>query len=119
MIKRIAYIFLVCGLIAGISGAWAENYDPSASVYRFQKKMAERGNASSQFKLGLMYETGSGVKTDIIHAIRWYRKAASQDYKPAQNRLTYLNIKKERFSPKYKHWSHNLKTDAQHNEYDT
>ena len=58
--------------------------------------MAKRGNAESQFKLGLMYETGSGTDKSLVLATSWYKKAAQQDYKPASNRLTYLNIKKNR-----------------------
>jgi len=91
-------------------------YDPSASVFRFQKKMAERGIAESQLKLGLMYETGSGVKASQLNALIWYKKAAAQNYKPAINRLTYLEIRKSGFSPQHQAWLKELKKDASFNE---
>lgn len=94
----------------------AEIYDPSASVFRFQKKMAERGDIASQFKLGLMYETGSGVEQNLQNATIWYRKAAEHNYKPAINRITYLEIKQSGFSDKHKQWLKDLKNDANFNE---
>jgi len=94
----------------------AEVYDPSSSVFRFQQQMAKRGNAESQFKLGLMYETGSGIEPSQIQAISWYIKAAEQNYKPASNRLTYLDIKKSGFNSNHKEWLQQLKSDARFNE---
>lgn len=94
----------------------AEGYDPSATVYRFQKTMAKRGNAASQFKLGLMLETGSGVEQSLVDAIIWYNKAADQNYKPAVNRLTYIEIKKSGFKHKHNKWVENLQADARVNE---
>jgi len=82
----------------------AEVYDPSSSVFRFQQQMAKRGNAESQFKLGLMYETGSGIEPSQIQAISWYIKAAEQNYKPA------------RFNSNHKEWLQQLKSDARFNE---
>lgn len=94
----------------------ANSYDPSASVFLFQKQMAKRGNAESQYKLGLMYETGSGAKSSIASATRWYKKAALQHYKPASNRLTYLDIKKSGFTTAHEEWLKNLKTEARFND---
>jgi len=96
--------------------AAAEAYDPSATVYRFQETMAKRGNAESQFKLGLMFETGSGVEQGLVNAITWYNKAAEQNYKPAINRLTYLEIKKSGFKKSHNKWVKNLQADARFNE---
>jgi len=94
----------------------ANTYDPSASVFLFQKQMAKRGNAESQYKLGLMYETGSGTSRSIALATSWYKKAAHQHYKPATNRLTYLEIKKSGFTPSHEKWLKNLKTEARFND---
>jgi len=94
----------------------AETYDSSGSVFLFQKQMAKRGNAESQFKLGLMYETGSGVAQSPVLATSWYKKAQRQNYKPASNRLTYLEIKKSGFNDDHKTWLNNLKNDARFNE---
>lgn len=104
---------LVCCLFLS---AQAETYDPSPSVYRFQKKMAERGDASAQFKLGTMYENGAGVDADIFKARYWYSTAADQDYKPAKNRLVYLDIKHNGFKEEHKSWLQTLKNDARHND---
>ncbi|RDH80652.1 MAG: hypothetical protein DIZ80_16600 [endosymbiont of Galathealinum brachiosum] len=95
---------------------YADTYDSSASVFRFQKEMAKRGNAESQFKLGLMYETGSGIKKSPVLAIIWYKKAEFQNYKPASNRLTYLEIKENGFREKHEEWLKKLKTDARFHE---
>jgi len=94
----------------------AELYQPSIAVFRFQKQMAKRGNAESQFKLGLMYETGSGVKKSLVLATSWYKKAARQNYKPALNRLTYLEIKKSGFNNNHREWLMELKADARYQE---
>jgi len=95
---------------------YADVYEPSASVLRFQKQMAKRGNAESQFKLGLMYETGSGLSNSLVLATSWYKKAAQQNYKPAINRLTYLEIKKSGFNNSHKEWLMKLKADARYLE---
>ncbi len=78
--------------------------------------MAQRGDKASQFKLGLMYETGSGVDRDLSQAVEWYEKSAHQSYKAAQNRLTYLEIHANGFQDKHTDWLKNLKTDARFNE---
>lgn len=38
----------------------------------------EKGNATAQVALGLMYANGEGVPQDYTEAMRWYRKAADQ-----------------------------------------
>jgi len=78
--------------------------------------MAKRGNAESQFKLGLMYETGSGIKPSQALAISWYKKAERQHYKPARNRLTYLDIKKSGFNESHDKWLKELEKDARFHE---
>ncbi len=117
MIKTfIQQFFLMSLLLTPFSELQAELFDPSASVFRFQKKMAERGDIASQFKLGLMYETGSGVDANLENARLWYKKAAEHNYKPAQNRLTYLEIKQSGFKEKHQQWLKELKNDARFNE---
>jgi len=96
--------------------AYAQDYDPSASVFRFHQKMAKRGSAQSQQTLGLMYETGSGTRQSLLSARMWYEKSAAQNYKPAINRLTYLQIRQSGFSGKHQQWLKNLKNDANFNE---
>lgn len=48
---------------------------------------AEQNDAESQYKLGVYYENGKGVKQDYEEAIKWYRKAAEQGYIKAQKSL--------------------------------
>ncbi|MBT8112724.1 MAG: SEL1-like repeat protein, partial [Gammaproteobacteria bacterium] len=86
--------------------------DTSTSVFRFQQKMAERGHAQAQYKLAMMYETGSGVNKNMVSASVWYRLAATQNYKPAKHRLTYLTIQQNGFDKEHEAWLKNLKRDA-------
>lgn len=111
-----APIFLLLVFLTGHINVAMANYDPSASVYRFQKQMAKRGNPASQFKLGLMYETGSGIDASLVKAITWYKKSADQQHKPAINRLTYMEIKRTGFKKRHQPWLAELKNDAKFNE---
>jgi TPR repeat protein len=49
--------------------------------------LAEQGNASAQYKLGLMYKNGENVAQDYSAAINWYLLAAEQGHVDAQFRL--------------------------------
>jgi TPR repeat protein len=51
------------------------------------KAEAEKGDVTTQFELGLMYESGRGVTSDEAEAMKWYRMAAEQGYVAAQTRL--------------------------------
>ena len=46
-----------------------------AEEYRIQ---AEKGDASAQIKLGVLYHEGRGLTKDFVQAVFWYRKAANQ-----------------------------------------
>ncbi len=48
---------------------------------------ANQGDATAQFNLGLMYESGEGVAQDYTQAFFWYRKAADQGDASAQLNL--------------------------------
>ncbi len=47
-------------------------------MYKLFLKAAEEGNAKAQYKLGVMYEDGKGVKQDAVEAVKWYRKTTEQ-----------------------------------------
>ena len=47
-------------------------------------KAAEQGNADAQYILGVMYDSGEGVRQDYAEALKWYRKAAEQGLVEAQ-----------------------------------
>jgi TPR repeat protein len=66
----------------------AERRDVYAQAsFRFQHYMAEQGDASAQYLLGQCYANGNGVKTNLVQAAAWYRKAADQGDPGAQGRL--------------------------------
>ena len=51
------------------------------------KKLAESGNATAQYNLGIMYDNGDGVIEDDKLAVKWYTKAAEQGHASAQYNL--------------------------------
>jgi len=79
-----------------ISPANAQNYVTAFNAYlrgdyalaeRQFRPLAERGNVLAQYKLGLMYNNGEGVKQDFGEAVKWFHRAATQGYAPAQRSL--------------------------------
>lgn len=63
-------------------------------LFDFQMKLAKKGNAEAEFKVGEMYETGFGVKKDMKLAEEWINKAAAQNHEVAGFKLLYWDIKK-------------------------
>ncbi|MDW7771480.1 MAG: tetratricopeptide repeat protein [Desulfobulbaceae bacterium] len=45
---------------------------------------AQHGDAGAQFTLGARYKNGDGVEQNYQEALKWYRKAAEQEYADAQ-----------------------------------
>ncbi len=115
MNRIIAMIFLL-----NLCSVWqcvhADNafsqYDPAISVFWFQKKMATKGSPAAQYKLGTMYETGTGIPRNLTTAKMWYQKAAEQNYKSAKNRLVFLSITQKGFSAEHEDWLKTLRHDA-------
>lgn len=116
--KKTAYYSYVSAAVLALaittSPVLAKDYTKySSTVVEFQRKLATGGNAIAQYKLGTMYESGQGVKKDIKEAESWYKQSAAKGHKPAQNRLTYLEIKKSGFdNTKHKPWLASVKSDA-------
>ncbi len=48
------------------------------------RQSAEQGDAFAQFKLGIMYQNGTGVPKDEKQAVEWYLKSANQGNAGAQ-----------------------------------
>ncbi len=48
---------------------------------------AQRGDAESQYQLGVLYDRGMGVKPDLAQRQAWWNKAAAQGYTPALTAL--------------------------------
>lgn len=64
-------------------------------IFQFQEKLANSGNKLAQYKLGTLYEFGISVEPNQQQARLWYEKSASQDYQPAVDRLTYLEVRQD------------------------
>ncbi|HSR55349.1 MAG TPA: SPOR domain-containing protein [Alphaproteobacteria bacterium] len=62
-----------------------------AEAFKKWQPLAAKGDAASQFNLGLMYETGRGVKKDPAKALIWYRKAAKQGHARAKNNIRMIH----------------------------
>lgn len=69
-------------------------------LFNFQMKLAVRGNAEAQFKVGEMYETGFGVEQDTTEAVKWISKAASKGHETANFKLLYWDIEKNGLNDK-------------------
>ena len=82
-------------IIAVSSAAYAAD-DPMKSLFLFQQKMANKGNAQAMMKMGQMYERGDGVKKDYDNAIKMYQQAHDAGHAKAKSSLKRLkNIKKK------------------------
>ena len=51
------------------------------------RKLAEQGDSTAQYNLGLMYDNGQGFLQDYAEAVKWYRLAADQGNASAQRNL--------------------------------
>jgi TPR repeat protein len=66
------------------AGMDAYNRGDFSTALREWQPLAEKGDASAQFSLGLSYENGDGVPVDYAKARQWYEKAADQGDAKAQ-----------------------------------
>lgn len=58
-----------------------------AAALRYWRTEAERGNASAQHNLSLLYDRGDGVPQNFEEALKWTKAAAEQGNHAAQLRL--------------------------------
>lgn len=58
-----------------------------AVAMRELRPLAERGNVLAQYRIGIMYNNGEGVRQDFGEAVRWFQRAAILGYAPAQSSL--------------------------------
>ena len=83
---------LVLSIVCFVAPAWADfntgmeayNRGDFATALREWRPLAEHGNASAQFSVGLSYENGDGVTRDYAIARQWYEKSAAQGDAKAQ-----------------------------------
>ena len=52
---------------------------------------AAQGNAEAQFKLGVKYHYGEGVPQNYSESLKWFQKAADQNYALGQSELGYMH----------------------------
>ena len=78
---------VLAGFDEGVAAYEAGNLPLAVKEFR---AAADKGDANSQFNIGLMYEQGIGVGKDEREAVAWYRKAAEQGNSNAQYNLAVL-----------------------------
>jgi uncharacterized protein len=69
---------------AGLDAYQKGDYVAAAKEWQ---PLAEAGDASAQYNLGLLYLDGHGVPQNSAEAANWFRRAAEQDYTQAQHNL--------------------------------
>jgi TPR repeat protein len=83
-------------LAISASGAVAQDFDKGVAAYlandyqtAFKEflPLAEGGDESAQYNIGLMYDNGEGVIQNDAEALKWYRLAADQGNAGAQINL--------------------------------
>lgn len=88
-------------------------------IFSFQEKLAKSGNKLAQYKLGTLYEWGVSVDPDMNAATEWYQKSADQNYEPAINRLTFLEVKQHGYNEeKHGQWFDRVMKRVDENEPD-
>jgi len=54
-------------------GVDAYNKQDYKTALRLFNKLAQQGNATAQFNLGLMHDRGRGVPQNDVEALKWFR----------------------------------------------
>lgn len=70
----------------GLDAELNENYSDAIQWYR---KAAGQGIAEAQYRLGLCYENGNGIRKNRKTAVNWYKKAAELGFAEANNHLGF------------------------------
>ncbi|WP_423822986.1 SH3 domain-containing protein [Salinisphaera sp. SPP-AMP-43] len=89
------FFLLVLGSIAAPGAAFGQRAEPpqvpsaqkAQQVLRENRPLAENGDASAQYNMGVLYDQGYGVEQDYAQARQWYEKAAAQHYGRAEHNL--------------------------------
>ncbi len=110
LLSGLKLISLLC-LFSFSNLAMAYNF--SSNVLKFQKKLAARGDPLAQYKIGIMYETGFGIKKDLNQALQWYAQSSAQNNEAATRRIVYVDILQHGYQQRqHKQWFNKLKQDA-------
>ncbi|AWN16278.1 SH3 domain-containing protein [Salinisphaera sp. LB1] len=87
------FAIVIAATLAAVPGVvWAAGRDvPSADraqqILDQNRPLAQNGDASAQYNMGVLYDRGYGVKRDYAKARHWYEKAAAQHYARAEHNL--------------------------------
>ena len=86
------YIALLCLAAASLGAATVDILSSKdlKEAAKWYGKAAQQGNAWSQYKLGLMYQSGDGVAADDAKAAGLFKQAAEQGNSWAQ--ATYAQV---------------------------
>src|SRR5438309_1536062 len=84
-----ALILMLCMAVPAAAGpledaAAADEKGDYATAQRLLRPLADQGNASAQYNLGIMHYTGQGIPQNAAEAAKWFRKAAEQGDEAAQ-----------------------------------
>jgi hypothetical protein len=96
--RRIASVILIASSLSVImacsvlAGTFEDSVDAIQrsdykTAFRLSKPLAEKGNVSAQYNLGVMYSKGLGVQRNDSEAVKWYQKAADSGLPDAQFNL--------------------------------
>lgn len=81
--SRLIFALLLASSVAVLQLAGQQIKADQRSIEEVKAK-AEAGDVESQVELGLRFDKGKGVPKDQVEAVKWYRKAAEQNYARAQ-----------------------------------
>ncbi len=110
---RESYMFKkMYGFVLSIVLLMCSSLSYADGLFDFQMKLAKKGNAEAEFKIGEMYETGFGVKKDQKQAEIWINKAAAQGHETAEFKLLYWDIRKNGLKGENKKKFTELRTKA-------
>lgn len=73
-----AMTLILCSTFLSIIGWGSVSAEEFSEKARDLLQKAEQGNAVAQVQLGMLYETGDGVRQDYKEAAKWYGAAANQ-----------------------------------------
>lgn len=79
--------YFLGGMFSGGFGGVGRDDGRAAELYQ---RAAEQDLAAAQFRLGVVYEVGRGVRRDAEEAVRWYLLAAEQGHGEARDALDRL-----------------------------
>jgi TPR repeat protein len=72
-------------LVSAVLQLPAQQSEADRKMLADVRAKAEKGDAQSQYDLGRAFDKGSlGVVKNEAEAVKWWRKAAEQNYAPAQ-----------------------------------